>query len=84
MWLNRYLCDVIEEARKCCKTLNFSYLPSLLEEIQVMGNRMEAGLEDTKTAEHLHDKISDLKKEKNILEREIKILEARKDLTKIS
>lgn len=43
---NRYVCDVIKEARACCKTLNFSYLPGLLEEIQTMVNRMEATLED--------------------------------------
>ena len=78
VWLNRYLCDVIEEARVCVKTLNFSYLSSLLEEIQVMGNRMEAKLSDIKDFEKFDEEVSDLKKEVKKLKKEIKKLEIEK------
>ena len=73
MWLNRYLCDVIEEARTCVKTLNFAILPSLLEEIQIMGNRMEAKLEDVKALEGIHDRISVAKKELKDIELKVKL-----------
>ena len=72
MWLNRYLCDVIEEARTCIKTLNFAILPSLLEEIQIMGNRMEAKLEDIKSLENLNESISEKKKKLKDLKKKIK------------
>ena len=38
---NRYLCTVLDEMRECVKTLNFSYLLGLIEEVQTLGNRME-------------------------------------------
>ena len=51
--VNRYLCTVLEECRTALNNLNFltikstkRMLNSLVEEIQVLGNRMEAGLED--------------------------------------
>ena len=42
----RTICDVLNEMRSCYKTRNFSYLPGLIEELQTMGNRMEAALEE--------------------------------------
>ena len=45
----RTMCCVLDEMRKCFKTRNFSYLDALIEEIQVMGNKMEAGLEERRT-----------------------------------
>lgn len=47
-WVNRSLCDVLEEMRKCFETRNFAPLLGLIEEAQSMGNRMEAGLSDKK------------------------------------
>ena len=41
----RYLCGVLENLRACVKTLNFSILPSLIEEAQFQGERLEAGLD---------------------------------------
>ena len=58
---NRILCAVLEEMRDCAKTLNFSYLLGLIEELQTLGNRMEAKLFDIKDFERLHDDIKDLK-----------------------
>ena len=46
--------------RKCVKTLNFSYLISLIEEGQSMGNRMEAKLETMKEYESLLKEIKRL------------------------
>lgn len=43
---NRPICDVFEEMRKCHEHRNYSYLPSLIEEAQMMANRMESALYD--------------------------------------
>jgi predicted nuclease with TOPRIM domain len=68
---NRYLCSVFDEMRKCCKTLNFSYLESLIEEAQVLGNRMEAALEDVDDIKRLHEEKKKLKRELQALEDKI-------------
>ena len=47
-FVNRSLCDVLEEMRKCFETRNFSPLLGLIEEAQSMGNRMEAAISDKK------------------------------------
>ena len=72
---NRYLCDVLDEMRKCVKTLNFSYLLGLIEESQTLGSRMESRLFDIKDFEHLHEEIRDLKNKKKKLEKEVEALE---------
>lgn len=66
---NRTLCDVLKEARTCYETRNFSYLLGLLEEAQVMGNKMEAALYDQ----------SDLKYAEKELKKVNKKLEEQKD-----
>ena len=71
---NRYLCDVLNEMRKCVKTLNFSYLLGLIEEAQTLGSRMESRLFEIKDYERLHEEIRDLKKKKKKLEREVEEL----------
>lgn len=45
---NRTLCDVLADMRKCQDTHNYSPLAGLIEEAQVMGNRIEAALNDQK------------------------------------
>ncbi len=40
----RTLCDVLAAIRTAYETRNISYLLGLVEEAQVMGDRMEAGL----------------------------------------
>ena len=72
---NRYLCDVLDEMRKCVKTLNFSYLLGLIEEVQTLGSRMESKLFDIKDFDRLHEEIRDLKKKKKKLEKEVGVLE---------
>jgi len=72
MYPNRTLCDVLEEMRKCCQMLNFSYLPSLIEEAQHMGNRMEAALVDKKDIKTLVEKREALRDQVKNLREKIK------------
>jgi len=52
-YLNRVICDVFHEMRKCNETKNFSYLEGLIEEAQSMANRMENGLGKKKQIEEI-------------------------------
>ena len=70
--LNRYVCEVLEEMRTCTKTLNFAVIPSLIEEVQTMVNRMEMALSDMKDLESLKDDIHEKKEELKVLEKKIK------------
>ena len=72
---NRLLCAVLDEMRECVKTLNFSYLPGLIEESQSLGNRMEAHLYDIKDFNRLHKDIKALEKKKKKLKEEVEEVE---------
>lgn len=69
---NRTVCDVLTEMRTMHKTRNYSSLLSLIEEVQTMVNRMEAGLHDKKDLASLREDISSAKKELKQLKRKIK------------
>ncbi len=69
--LNRYVCDVLEEMRTSVKTLNFAMIPSLIEEVQTMANRMEMALEDMKDLKSMKDEIHEKKEELKILKKKI-------------
>ncbi len=76
--VNRYLCTVLDECRTALNKLNFltikstkRMLSTLVEEIQVLANRMEAGLEDN--WKYNRDQIEHRK-----LKREIKQMEWQK------
>lgn len=71
-YLNRTLCDVLQDMRKCDAVKNYSNLLSLIEEAQVMGNRMEAGLNDKQD-------YLDYKREVKKLRKELKKLKAKKE-----
>lgn len=71
----RIACDVIEEMRICFKTLNFAALSGLIEEIQVICNRMEAALERKKEINRAEEYVRNLKKEIEELEMKQEILE---------
>lgn len=64
---NRYFCSVLDEMREAHKANNYSYFGGLIEELQVLGNRMEAALEDQKDYNRAHDKLKALKVEYNEL-----------------
>ena len=72
---NRLLCDVLSEMRECIKTLKFSYLLGLIEEVQTLASRMESKLYDIKDFDRLHEEIRDLKKKKKKLEKEVSAME---------
>ncbi len=69
--LNRFVCDVLTEMRTCMETRNFSILPSLIEEVQTMVNRMEMALADMKDLERLKKEIVYKKEELKKLEKKI-------------
>ena len=69
--LNRYLCDVLSEMRTCTETSTYAYLPSLIEEAQVMGNRMEASLYDKNDYTSIKKMIAEKKVELKKLEKKI-------------
>ena len=62
-WVNRTLCDVLDEIRKCHKTRNYAGLMALVEEAQSKANRMEAGLGDKKDLVKMEEEWHQLKKE---------------------
>ena len=72
MYLRRCMCDVLEEMRLCCRTLNFSYIKGLIEEVQSMANKMEAKLGTIHDWEEYNKQVKDLYKE-------LKELEGKKD-----
>lgn len=75
----RYICSVLDEMRDCFKTHNFSYLMGLIEEAQVLANRMEAALYDNKNIEHLQGRNRELKETKRELKKEIAELRDKKE-----
>ena len=77
--LNRTMCDVLDEMRKLSGTKNYGPLDSLIEEVQSMGNRMEAKLNDysslsaaLSTRDELKREIISLMNDKKKLEGEVK------------
>lgn len=68
---NRTLCDVLNEMRKCYECHNYAPLLSLVEEAQIMGNRMESGLSDKRDLLNLAEERSSLRKEVKELEAEV-------------
>lgn len=58
----RFICTVFEEMRECIKKLNFAPMPSLIEEAQIMANRMEESLENKGGIDSLREDIRKLKK----------------------
>jgi uncharacterized protein Yka (UPF0111/DUF47 family) len=72
------VCDVLEEMRTSVKTLNFAMIPSLIEEVQTMANRMEMALEDMKDLKTLKNEIVDKKEELESLKDEIRKIEKKK------
>ncbi len=71
-WINRTLCNVLEEMRKANDTRNYSYMAGLIEEAQSMANKMETGLMDQKQFQEMLDAKAELKKELKALEEEKK------------
>lgn len=77
---NRYICDILEEMRKCHETRNYSYLPGLIEEAQSLANRMEAALQDKSDLQSWNRKRREAKDEYMQLLDEANKLRAEKGL----
>ena len=78
--LNRTLCGVFEEMRTYVKIIKdneyvaqiqWNVLISLIEEAQIIGNRLEGAIMDGHDLQHLHDEISAKKKELRELKKEV-------------
>lgn len=82
MYPNRTMCDVLEEMRKAYETRNFAGLLGMIEEVQGMGNRMEAGLQDKHDMKNYREKALEAEKERDELKKEIKDLEKVRDQLK--
>ena len=67
----RYICTVIEEIRVCIKKLNFSPISSLIEEVQILANRMEAALEVKGDIKSLYEDLRKLKDARKSLKKEV-------------
>ena len=67
---HRCVCEVLREMRACLKSLNFGCLRGQIEEVQILVNRMEAGLGEKSSLENWHDKA---KAEKAEYERLLKV-----------
>jgi len=71
----RYMCGILENMRALCRTLNFSYLPALIEEAQYRAERMENAIEAYSDLTYMEKKrvelkaeIKELKKQKENIE----------------
>ena len=71
-WKNRTLCDVLRDMRRCNRNRNYAPLKSLINEVQIMGNRMEAGLIDIADLSKLAEAQSEARKELRALNKKVK------------
>ena len=72
---NRLVCNVLDEMRECSKTRIFSYLDGLIEEVQVLVNRMESKLMDQKELDELNERIRESKNDLARLKQSVKLVE---------
>lgn len=79
--LNRTWCDILTEMRAILKSTDMSpdLMLSLVEELQVFGNRMEAALGDLSDLEALHKEIKQKKQELKKLKVKVKAQEKKCD-----
>lgn len=70
----RTICAVLEDMRNCYKTYNFQAIGSLIEEVQMLANRMEASLENRRDYVYEREKLKEVREEVQSLKRELKLL----------
>lgn len=71
----RTVCDCLAEMRKCSETKNYSHLDGLIEEVQSMVNRMEAGLDAKKDVFYYKDEAKKLRLECKKLKKKVNKLD---------
>lgn len=74
-YLNRTICDVLEEMRKLDQTKNYSSLLALIEEAQSMANRMESKLHDISDLDEVTEELKEKRKQLKKLRKQINKLE---------
>lgn len=78
MYPHRTLCTVLDELRDCYKTRNFSYMMGLIEEVQSLGNRMEASIDYKNDIERYHREAKEAYDKREELQKEVEKLEKKK------
>ena len=85
-WINRTMCEVLKEMRELNDKLSpmtveqhKATMAYLIEEVQSMGNRMEAGLNDVGDLESVRDEYSKERKKYDKLKKEVIKLEEKKE-----
>lgn len=73
-WPTRTVCSVLNDMRECYKTYNFSAIGSLIEEVQMLVNRMEARLENAHDFEQQRDELRKIKTEIKQKQKELDLL----------
>lgn len=71
MYPNRTACDILHAMREADKAKNYSYLLGLIEEMQVVADRMEAALWDQKELTKLRETRKKLRKQIKKLEEKL-------------
>jgi len=74
VFVERYICTVLEEMRQLHKHHNYAMLMSHIEEIQMLANRMESALDVQKNVVKLHTDIHKLKEARKELVKEVEEL----------
>lgn len=70
----RTACDVFYDIEEAFKALNFGAVKSLIAELRVMVNRMDAALDEERTLERITEELHEMRAERDALQREIKKL----------
>ena len=81
MWPTRTICGALEDMRKCYQTYNFQAIASLIEEVQMLANRMEARLENAQQFEQQRNVLRTLTKQIRKLEKQRDELEEKNEST---
>ena len=79
MYLNRKICEVLEEMRKCHETRNYAALLALVEEVQSKANRMEGALYDLTDIATVDQRWSECKDKDKALDLLMDYKERKKD-----
>jgi len=71
-YINRTFCDVVSDMRLCNKTQNYGPMESLIEELQIKGNRMEAAIYDKNDIAAMNKEWAELKKKLKKIRKKVK------------
>lgn len=78
-WPARTICAALEDMRNCYKTYNFQAIASLIEEVQMLANRMEARLDTSQSYEEARNDLRKINNEVKQLKNELKLLNTIKE-----